>query len=311
MVLGTPVTWLIAEVLASILFLVCIIHASKQEHGIIRILELLGFIFYSAIFENIGVFTHIYDYNVNRIMMIGKVPLEILMIEAVIFYATLLLIEKLRIPNWGKPFAVGFLASFQDMSLDPSAVFDLHVLDDLTSGQWNWTPRYDGTFFGIPFFNFSGWMYLMAYYTAAVLVGRWLYRKYKKNIIGYLYPFVGGLLGVLLLVSPLTRFLLFVTPFFPIYTRGAEIAVLVVNFSVGLGILLAFQKLGQSFNLKKEYPIFLIPLILHVFDIIIAFALKIEIAYIPVVVVSLIHLAYLLFVYLKGQKPGKIAAAAA
>ena len=255
MIFGTPITWFIVEVIAAILVLVCIVHASRQEHGILRVLELLGFVFYAAIFENIGVFTGIYDYNLNRVMLIGKVPIEILLIEAVIFYATFQLVGKLQLPNWAKPFTVRFLSSFQDMSLDPAAVFDLHKLNGALSGQWNWVPRYEGAFFGIPFFNFSGWMYLMAYYTAAILIGRWLYANYKKEAIGYLYPFVGGLAGVLLLVSPLTQFLLFGMPFVPIYTRGAEIALLAFNFAVGLGLLLRFQKLGATFDLKQDYPI--------------------------------------------------------
>jgi uncharacterized membrane protein len=302
MIFGTPITWFIVEIIAAILFLVCIVHASRQAHGIHRILELLGFVFYAAIFENIGVFTQIYDYNLNRVMLIGKVPIEILLIEAVIFYASFQLVTKIHIPDWGKPFVVGFLSSFQDMSLDPAAVFDLHRLDGALSGQWNWTSRYDGAFFGIPFFNFSGWMYLMAYYTAAILVGRWLYARYKKEIIGYLCPFVGGLVGVVLLVSPLTQFLLFVMPFFPIYTRGAEIAILAANFAVGLGILLRYQKIDSPVDLKVDYPIFIIPLILHGFDIILVFALQLEAAYIPVVAVSLVHMGYLGFVYLKGRR---------
>jgi uncharacterized membrane protein len=302
MIFGTPITWFIVEIIAAILFLVCIVHASRQEHGIQRILELLGFVFYAAIFENIGVFTQIYDYNLNRVMLIGKVPIEILLIESVIFYASFQLVTKIHIPDWGKPFVVGFLSSFQDMSLDPAAVFDLHRLDGALSGQWNWTARYDGAFFGIPFFNFSGWMYLMTYYTAAILVGRWLYARYKKEIIGYLYPFVGGLVGVVLLVSPLTQFLLFVMPFFPIYTRGAEIAILAANFAVGLGILLRYQKIDSPFDLKVDYPIFIIPLILHGFDILLVFALQLEAAYIPVVAVSLVHMGYLGFVYLKGRR---------
>jgi uncharacterized membrane protein len=299
MVLGTPATWLIAEVLVSILFIYCIVHASKQEHGILKILELCGFIFYSAIFENIGVYTQIYDYNLNRIMLIGKVPIEVLMVEGIIFYASLQLVNKLHIPSWGKPFAVGFLSSFQDMSLDPSAVFDLHKLDGVMSGQWNWTFRYDGTFFGIPFFNFSGWMYLMAYYVLAIQVGMWLYKKYKKEWIGYVYPFVGGLAAAILLVSPITQFLLFVNPFFPMYTRGAEMAILAVNYLVGLGILLRFMKVDQPFELKS--PIFIIPLVLHLFDLAIAFALQLQIAYVPVVTVSLLHMAFLAFVYARGK----------
>lgn len=302
MAFDTPITWLVAEILVSILFVVCIIHASKQEHGTIKVLELFGFIFYSAIFENIGVYFQAYDYNLHRIMLIGKVPIEVLMVEAVIFYATLQLARKLHIPGWGMPFVVGFLASFQDMSLDPAAVFDLHLLDGVMSGQWNWTFRYAGSFVGIPFYNFSGWMYLMAYYVLAIQVGWWLYMKYQKEWVGYLYPFVGGLLGVALLVSPITRFLLFVNPFFSMYTQGAELTILVINYLLGLGILLRYQKVNQSFDLKRDYPIFVVPLVLHLYDILLVFALNLQVAYLPVLLVSAIHLGYLLYLYLKGKK---------
>jgi uncharacterized membrane protein len=141
---------------------------------------------------------------------------------------------------------VGFLASFQDMSLDPSAVFDLHKFDGVMPGQWNWTFRYAGSFFGSPVFNFSGWMYLMVYYVIAIQVGMCLYKKYKKEWIGYLYPFWGGLIGVVLFVSPITQFLLFGMPFFPIYTRGAEIVLLIVNSLIGLFVLLRYQKIIRS-----------------------------------------------------------------
>ena len=306
MIFGTPVTWLLAEFLAIVLFVICMIHDSRQEHGTIKVLELIGFLFYSAIFENIGVYTQIYDYNLHRIMLIGKVPLEILMIEAVIFYAGLRLVDYLHIPNWGKPFVVGFLASLQDMTLDPSGVFDLHSLDGVMSGQWNWASHYDGTFFGIPYFNFSGWMYLMVYYVIAIQVGMWLYKKYKKEIIGYLYPFVGGLVGVILLVSPITQFLLFGSPFFPFYTKGAEIALLVFNYSLGLFILLRYSRIDRPFSFKRDGLVFFIPMALHLYDIVIAFALKIEIAYIPVLLVSAIHIAYFFYVYIKGKRLGNV-----
>src|ERR1035437_7187330 len=126
MIFGTPVTWFLAEILSVVLFVVCLIHASKQKDAVLRILELIAFLLYSGIFETIGVYAKIYDYNLHRIMLIGKVPIEILRFEAVIFYAVLRLAEFLDIPNWGKPFVVGFLASLQDMTTDPSAVFDLY-----------------------------------------------------------------------------------------------------------------------------------------------------------------------------------------
>lgn len=307
MVLGTPLTWLIVEILAFVLFVMCVIHASKHEHGIIKVLELLGFIVYAGIYENIGVYMHIYDYNLHRIMLIGKVPLEILMLEAVIFYVAFQLAERLHIPRWGLPFVVGFLSSIQDMTVDPSAVFDRYLLDGTLSGQWNWTPRYEGAFFGIPFFNFSGWMWMMVYYAFAIQIGAWLYKKYKRDLIGYLYPFVGALLAVLLLVSPITTFFLFGAPFFPFYTRGAEIVLLVVNFTIGLFILLRTAKIDRPFDLKKDGILFYIPLGLHLFDIVIAFALQIEIAYVPVIVVSLIHIAYLAYLFAKGKRARPLA----
>ena len=195
---------------------------------------------------------------------------------------------------------VGLLASVQDMTIDPAAVFDLNLLNGVMSGQWNWTPRYDGTFFGIPFFNFSGWMYLMVFYVIALELGALLHKKIKKDNFGYIYPFLAVIPALLMLVS-ISRFVLFLQPFFPMYTRGAEIGMLVFNYLLGLFILLRYQKLDKPFDLKKDGLIFFIPAVLHLFDIVIAFALKIEIAYIPVVIVSVIHLAYLLLVYRKAK----------
>jgi hypothetical protein len=301
MIFGTPITWFVAEVIALVLFIFCVVHASKQEHGTIKILALIGFLIYSAIFENIGVYSKIYDYDLHRVMLIGKVPLEVLMVEAVIFYVSLCLVERLRIPVWGKPFAVGFLASFQDMSLDPSAVWDRYLFGGIMSGQWNWTPHYDGTFFGIPFFNFSGWMYLMAFYVAALELGMWLYNKKKNATFGNWMPFLAIFVSLGLLVSPLIRLLLFGMPFAAMYTRTAELIMLIVNFAVGLFVLVRFMKLKKPIDLKLDWPIFIVPLVLHAFDLIIAFALGLTAAYVPVVAVSVLHLAFLAFVYFKGR----------
>lgn len=200
MIFGTPVTWLMAEIFSLVLFFIIIKHATKQENPAIRIFEFIGLIIAAALYENVGVAGGIYDYDLHRVLMVGKVPLEILLLEAEIWYVALMLTEKMRLPNWAKPFVVGLFASVQDMTLDPSAVYDLHDFGAGLSGQWNWAKYYDGTFFGIPFFNFSGWLYMMAYFTAFVLLGRWMYKKTKNKFIGNGYPWVAGILTPLLLV---------------------------------------------------------------------------------------------------------------
>jgi hypothetical protein len=113
--------------------------------------------------------------------------------------------------------------------------------------------------------------------------------------------------ALLLLVS-ISRFLLFFQPFFPMFTRGAELGMLIFNYLLGLVILLRWQKIERPFDLKKDGLLFFVPIFLHVYDIVIAFALQIQAAYIPVVAVSVIHIAYLLFIYFKGKNLGKAAA---
>jgi hypothetical protein len=51
---------------------------------------------------------------------------------------------------------------------------------------------------------------------------------------------------------------------------------------------------------KKEKVVWGIPLVLHLLDIVYAFALQIEIAYIPVLLFGAIHIAYLGY-YLKSR----------
>lgn len=323
MIAGFPISWLLVEIFSITLFFICITHATRQENPQLKILELFGFMFCAALFENVGVnFSHTYYYDPRRIMMIGDVPLEILFIEASTWYAAFTLANKLNVPVWAKPFIVGLFSSIQDMTIDPPAVYDRYAITDLVeaervndlysgafgkgilSGQWNWsTPGYETGFFGIPFFNFSGWMYMMAYYTALILIGRWLYEKYDKKIIAYSYPFISGILGVVLLASPLNVFLLYGHFDFTQSTYSSELTMLCLNFSFAIALLVAFRKRVLSFDLKEDgVIIFGLPIILHLFDIMYAFILNIEIAYAPVVIVSGIHFTYLYLVYKKNKQ---------
>jgi uncharacterized membrane protein len=301
MVFGTPITWLIADVLSLILFVICLVHASRQENGTIRILELFGFVMFSAIFENIGVHSGLYDYDLNRIMMLGKVPLQITFLEGAIFYVALELTDYLNIPNLAKPFVVALFGVVQDMTLDPAVIYDLHPLDGLMRSQWNWAHNYDGTFFGIPWFNFSGWFFFNLTFVFAILIMRWLCKKTRSEILINLYPFLAVIIGLLLIVSPITRFLTVGEPIFPSHTRNAELGIMLFNLLVGLVLLLRYQKIDRPFDFKKNWIVFVFPVFLHLYDIVISFVLGLKEAYVPVLVFSAIHFAYLGYVYYKGK----------
>ncbi len=322
MILGTYTSWLLVEIFSIVLFLITMNHAMKQEKPFIRVLELFGFILGAAIFENVGTnLVHTYYYDARRIMMFGGVPLEILLMEASIWYAAFNLVKKLNPPLWAIPFIVGLFGSVQDMTIDPSAVFDTYALtqpvaevingthpralgNGIMSGQWNWTnPGYEGGFFGIPFYNFSGWMYLMFFYTAFVMIGRWLTAKFNSNIIGFSYPFVAGVLQAFSFSNPISRYALFgnIDPFQSTYM--SELIVLILNFSFAIFLIIAFRKRMTSIDLKKDGIIlFGLPVIMHVYDIIYAFAKGTTIAYAPAIIVSAIHFAYLFLVYRQNKK---------
>jgi len=300
--LSTPVTWAIAELLALILFFYCladILKRDKDNLRIQRVFELIGFVVYAGIFENIGVLGNTYNYSLDRLVMVGTVPLSILLIEASIFYSALRFAEQLRFPKWTIPVIVGFLGVLQDLTIDPVAAFDLHMVAGVMEGRWNWTTHYTNMLFGIPFFNFTGWFFLMFYYTALIQGGRYLFKKsgYKTSI-GIAYIITSSIAGVLLIISPINRFLLFLNPIYPLFSnRTAEIVMLSFVLIFSIVILIKYRKRRALISVKNDAVVWVIPLILHTFDIILAFSLKITIAYIPVLLFAGIHLGYLV-VYL-------------
>ncbi len=313
--LSTPITWAIAEILAFIIFFYCVVDVLKvkdEKTRIFRVFELFGFIVYAGIFENIGVLGNTYNYSFDRLVMFGVVPLSILMFEAAIFYSALKFAEALKFPKWATPIVVGFLGVLQDLTIDPAAVFDLYIVNGVMEGRWNWTLHYDGMLFGIPFFNFTGWFLLMFYYTTLILVGRKLFEKSgNKSSRGWAYVIISPLVGVLLIISPLTQFLLFLYPFFPLYlNRTVEIVMLSLIAGISLATIFKFRKLKRSetFSYKENKVIWVVPVILHAFDIILAFSLGITIAYVPVLLFAGIHLGYLAFYIFRKPKSsdGKI-----
>ncbi|MFD2939132.1 hypothetical protein [Flavobacterium notoginsengisoli] len=302
MLFGSHISWVVTELVSLILFFVCLNHMSKQQNAIHKLMEYFAFIILAGIFENIGVYVNDYVYDLHRYMMIGKVPLEVLIVEASILYAAFLLVDYLNIPTWSKPVVIGFLASVQDISLDPSAVYDMYLLDGKMSGQWNWTFRYDGGIAGIKYQNFSGWFTMMMFFATSVYVGRWLYEKYSKESIGFSYPFVAILTSLLLIVSPVNVFLIGATPIFPMNQEMPGLVMLIFKYFIAIVILIKYRKRLIPIDLKKDKLVYIIPITLHLFDVALAVILGIKKAYAPAVIVTIIHFLYLYYLYNNSKK---------
>jgi uncharacterized membrane protein len=302
MLFGTPITWMFSEIISLILLFVCLVHAAKQKNSAHRIMEFLGFIIAAAVFENIGVWGGIYNYDLHRLLMIGKVPLCILIIEAAIVYAGFILVERLTIPKWTMPFAVGLFGAVQDMTIDPSSVFDLHEFNGKMAGQWNWAPHYDGGLFGIPFFNYSGWFTMIAFFVALVLIGRHLYEKKQNKIIGYAYPILAGIITPIILVSPVNQFLLFMSPIFPLYTKIPELIMMSILLGMAVCMIFIYRNKMKPFDFQKDKLCYVIPMFLHGFYAVLGYTTGIKQAYLPGVLITVIHLMFFFYLYMKAKK---------
>ena len=301
-----PASWVIMEVMSVILFAMCMRHALNSDRPKQKLFELCCFVLAAAIFEHVGVLMGNYWYSQERFMMFGLLPLSILLIESVIMYSAMTLFEYTNMPKWSIIWFVGILSTIQDMTIDPVYVNDMYVFDGVLQGHWNWKIYYDTTFFGIPFFNFSSWFFMTGIYAGMLMLGRHFYEKKKKEWIGIAYPFIAAVLLIVVLV-PTALFLIT-----PVYSDNVtfkfwyELIALTCHFVCAIVPIAQYWKKMSPVNIKKDGVVnFASPAVLHLYDIIVGFGLGIEKSYIPVVVFTVIHMAYLYVIYRKSKKAVK------
>ncbi|HMF30947.1 MAG TPA: carotenoid biosynthesis protein [Candidatus Lokiarchaeia archaeon] len=275
--------WVIQDVIILILAMAVVIFIAKnEEHPAIIYLEMFSFCFlYAAVYENfatlpVTVGMPYYAYG-RSIIMIFNVPLTVPLIEYLVVYSSLRLARHMDLPNWCKPFFVGFMGMLFDFTMDPVAVQQIFTTAEGTVGRWTWfllMPS-DVNIYGEPVFNFSGWVLLCGYAALFLLLGRqWYEKSGYKTRVGYAYPPLMMLCSLMALVAaPVSQFLLWMEP---IFHRGSigEWIMLGVYFALPT-ILLSYYwrgKMKSAFSIKSEYPAFLVLVVLHFSDILFAIA---------------------------------------
>jgi hypothetical protein len=301
-----PMPWLRADLLTLILSLLVIVYVMRRsKHPIMVLLEAFGFVFlYASLFENFAVVNGWYVYG-RSWLMVGDVPLSVPLIEVDVFITGLWLLEKMNIPEWCKPFIVGLFGMLQDFSLDPIAVRQVFETQGAVSGRWSWLfEPWMVNIYNIPVYNFPGWMLIMLYGSIYVLLGRWWFQRsgYKASV-GYTYPFLAFVLAFLTMVSPLSQFLLWLGPF---GAKGYNVEWIMLAFHLIFPSLLLIifwrGRMKSALNLKEDLPIWAIPTLFHLSDILATLAAgKYEVLWL-VILASLAHLALLGAIYFAGTK---------
>jgi hypothetical protein len=267
-----PLDWLTQDMLALLLALFVLSFIIRREkRPFIVILEMFAFVFlYASVYENAAIVMRLYSYG-RSLVMIGFVPASVPLIEACILITGFWFLEKTSLPKWTWAPIIGLFGMLQDFSLDPLAIRQVHTIGGVTSGRWNWliNPATDANILNVPVFNFPGWMLIMLYGTICLLVGRWWYQKSGyRPLVGIAYPFIAMLAALLLMISPLSRLLLWLGPFFQ---KGQTIEWFMLAFHLlvpaALLVFLWRGRMTKRFTLD-DLPVFVFPTVLHLSDIV-------------------------------------------
>lgn len=78
---------------------------------------------------------------------------------------------------------------------------------------------------------------------------------------------------------------------------------MIADFAFGAWLIVKHWKKMSPVNIKRDgVVIFAVPAVLHLYDIIVGFGLRIQQSYVPVVLFTALHMAYLGVIYFKSRK---------
>ena len=297
--------WVIQDVIVIILAVITVLFIiRKEEHPGPVILEFVCFVFLNAaVFENFATLLGLYGYG-RSILMLFNVPLSVPILEYLVVYSSLRILNSMRIRTWCKPIIVGVFGLLTDLSLDPLAVRQIFETKESTIGRWTWYFEPGAVnIFNIPVYNFSGWVLLCGYAAAFILLGRWWYKKSDfKFAVGYLYPVLGMLAALGILVTPLSNFLLWLQPFMQ---KGSisEWIMMMFYLCLAAAMLAVFWRgrMMRKLSFRDDLPIFLVFTAGHISNII--FALiggYYEILWLQILA-ALVQLGLILLIYMRGR----------
>jgi len=127
-----------------------VVHAlmDAKKNRIQRMLMIATIFVFAASLELIGVFTGVFSYATELIMILDRVPLSITLSWVGIIYSSMIITERLKLSLWQRILTTTLIALSLDWGGDPIAV---------ATGAWTFG---GGEYFNVPALNFIGWFFI-------------------------------------------------------------------------------------------------------------------------------------------------------
>jgi len=186
-----PNLYLIFEILGVVSFVAIMAREIYQKNWH-KVLEIFCALVFGMILEIGNTYIgHSYNYSTKFAINIFNVPLGIGMYWALIIYSAMLLSDQYRFPWYIRPFMDALTAIILDLYLDVVAV---------RLGFWSWVIPSNQEWYGIPFDNLAGWVFVVLSFSFLIRFIRTLNLKRPlTKIFLVLSPFIAYLVLMFLL----------------------------------------------------------------------------------------------------------------
>ena len=144
--------FLLFEILGFVSFILIV---AREIHlrNFRRLAEIISCAFFGMILEIGNTYlSHTYYYSSNFLVNLANVPVAIGLGWAVIIYCAMLLSDQYNIPWALRPFIDALTALILDLAMDTVAI---------RLGFWTWTIPLDREWYGVPFENLVGWVFVV------------------------------------------------------------------------------------------------------------------------------------------------------
>lgn len=174
--------YFIFELLGFFCFAIILLREILQKNKV-RIIELFSCLAFGLILEIGNTYlAHTYSYSSSFLFQIYNVPIAIGFGWAVIIYCAMLLSDQYNIPWRIRPIMDALTALILDLSMDIVAI---------RLGFWKWSIPFDQEWYGVPFENLIGWIFVVFTFSYLMRFIRTLnWDRVRTKILILLSPFI-------------------------------------------------------------------------------------------------------------------------